>query len=60
MWTSPTVHDINNDDAAEILVRYGDGRVVALEYVDDDDTVTAKLLGVWFGSRINQGIGAII
>lgn len=36
IWTFPTVHDIDDDDAAEILVRYGDGRVVALEYVVND------------------------
>jgi len=60
VWTFPTVHDIDDDGAAEILVRYGDGRVVALEYVGDDDAVAPNSLGVWFGSRINQGIGAII
>lgn len=32
IWTFATPADIDNDDQAEILVRYGDGRVVALEY----------------------------
>lgn len=31
-WTYPTPADLNDDGADEILVRYGDGRVVALEY----------------------------
>jgi hypothetical protein len=60
VWTFPTVHDVDNDGAAEILVRYGDGRVVALEYVGDGDIVSTESLGVWFGSRINQDIGAVI
>jgi len=32
IWTFATPADIDNDDRIEILVRYGDGRVVALEY----------------------------
>lgn len=33
IWTYTTPADIDDDGAAEILVRYGDGRVVALEWV---------------------------
>jgi outer membrane protein assembly factor BamB len=32
IWTFATPADIDRDDRMEILVRYGDGRVVALEY----------------------------
>jgi outer membrane protein assembly factor BamB len=32
IWTFPTVHEINDDETEEILVRYGDGRVVMLGY----------------------------
>lgn len=32
IWTFPTLTDIDADSNAEILVRYGDGRVVALSY----------------------------
>lgn len=32
IWTFPTPADIDDDGRAEILVRYGDGRVVALDY----------------------------
>lgn len=30
--TFPTAADVDGDGNAEILVRYGDGRVIALEY----------------------------
>lgn len=33
IWTFATPADIDDDGSAEILVRYGDGRVVALDYV---------------------------
>ncbi|MFT4922576.1 MAG: outer membrane protein assembly factor BamB [Haloarculaceae archaeon] len=32
VWTFPTVADLTDDPGAEILVRYGDGRVAALAY----------------------------
>ena len=32
IWTFPTVHEINDDETEEILVRHGDGRVVTLAY----------------------------
>ena len=32
IWTVPTPADIDDDSRAELLVRYGDGRVVALDY----------------------------
>jgi hypothetical protein len=32
IWTHPTLAEIDEDDAMEILVRYSDGRVVALDY----------------------------
>jgi outer membrane protein assembly factor BamB len=32
IWTFPTTADIDGDSAAEVLVRYGDGRVTALAY----------------------------
>ncbi|WP_327053642.1 FG-GAP-like repeat-containing protein [Halomicrococcus gelatinilyticus] len=32
VWTFATPADVDDDDRAEILVRYGDGRVVALDY----------------------------
>jgi outer membrane protein assembly factor BamB len=32
VWTFATLADIDDDGQAEVLVRYGDGRVVALEY----------------------------
>jgi outer membrane protein assembly factor BamB len=32
IWTVPTPADVDDDGRAEVLVRYGDGRVVALEY----------------------------
>lgn len=33
IWTFPTVADVDDDGRAELFVRYGDGRVVALEAV---------------------------
>ncbi|ERH02330.1 MAG: hypothetical protein J07HN6_01898, partial [Halonotius sp. J07HN6] len=35
IWTFPTPADIDDDDSAEILVRYGDSRVVALDYASN-------------------------
>jgi outer membrane protein assembly factor BamB len=35
IWTFPTVADIDGDGAAEVLVRYGDGRVTALDYDEE-------------------------
>jgi outer membrane protein assembly factor BamB len=32
VWTFPTLADLDGDGASEVLVRYGDGRVVALSY----------------------------
>lgn len=32
IWTHPTLVDLDGDRAQEILVMYGDGRVVALSY----------------------------
>lgn len=32
IWTFPTLTDLDSDDEKEILVRYGDGRVVALDW----------------------------
>jgi len=32
IWTFPTLADLDSDDEEEILVRYGDGRVVALDW----------------------------
>ncbi|GAA0290776.1 PQQ-binding-like beta-propeller repeat protein [Halarchaeum salinum] len=32
VWAEPTLFDIDNDGSEEILVMYGDGRVVALSY----------------------------
>ena len=32
VWTAPSVADIDGDGADEIIVRYGDGRVVRLDY----------------------------
>lgn len=32
VWVRPSVADLDSDDNLEILVRYGDGRVVALDY----------------------------
>jgi outer membrane protein assembly factor BamB len=32
VWTFPTLADLDDDADEEILVRYGDGRVVALDY----------------------------
>jgi outer membrane protein assembly factor BamB len=32
IWTYPTLAEIDGDEVAEILVQYGDGRVVALDY----------------------------
>ena len=34
VWTFPTPVDLDGDGSEEILVRYGDGRVVALSYVE--------------------------
>lgn len=34
VWTFPTVADITDSPGEEILVRYGDGRVAALEYTE--------------------------
>ena len=31
VWTKPTVGDVDGDGAAEVFVRYGDGRVVRLD-----------------------------
>ncbi len=45
VWTFPAVQDIDDDGAAEILVRYGDGRVIALGYLGDDDAVAARPSG---------------
>lgn len=35
VWTFPTVQDIDSDGRAEILVTYGDGRIVSLSYGDE-------------------------
>lgn len=35
VWTHPTVADTDGDGAAEVYVTYGDGRVAALEYVEE-------------------------
>jgi outer membrane protein assembly factor BamB len=32
VWTAPSVADINDDGRNEIIVRYGDGRVIRLDY----------------------------
>ena len=34
VWTAPSVADLDGDDVDEIIVRYGDGRVVRLDYVE--------------------------
>lgn len=34
IWTFATPADLDDDRRAEILVRYGDGRVIALDYAD--------------------------
>jgi outer membrane protein assembly factor BamB len=34
VWTAPSVADIDGDGVNEIIVRYGDGRVVRLDYTD--------------------------
>lgn len=36
VWTHPTVADLDDDGADEILVMYGDGRVVKLSYESND------------------------
>jgi outer membrane protein assembly factor BamB len=36
VWTFPTVGDVTDSSGSEILIRYGDGRVVALEYTESD------------------------
>lgn len=39
IWTFPTITDTDGDGRAEVLVRYGDGRVVALSYDGDPGLV---------------------
>jgi len=33
VWTAPSVADLDGDSVDEIIVRYGDGRVVRLDYM---------------------------
>jgi hypothetical protein len=43
VWTVPTPADLDGDGDTEVLVRYGDGRVVALDYVRGSDGIIPEL-----------------
>lgn len=46
IWTFPTLADLDSDGDAEILVRYGDGRVVALDWQSESGSPLQVTSGI--------------